>query len=69
MPIISEAVEIANCGLPMFCFNFSSEITSVEQLPRPKPVSRAPMTEAFMAQNPTGTVSMQIEINDWITFD
>jgi len=31
----------------------SSEITSVEQLPRPKPVSRAPMTEAFMAQNPT----------------
>ena len=55
-------------GLPLFCFTFSSEITSVEQLPRPKPVSRAPMTEAFMAQNPTGTVIMQIEIKCWYHF-
>jgi len=30
----------------------SGEITCVEQLPLPKPVSRAPMTEAFMAKNP-----------------
>merc|ERR1719384_2837609 len=31
----------------------SAEITTVEQLPLPKPVSRAPVTEAFMAKNPT----------------
>merc|ERR1711962_514036 len=30
----------------------SGEITSVEQLPLPKPTSRAPVTEAFMAKNP-----------------
>merc|ERR1719309_1956043 len=30
----------------------SGEITSVEQLPLPKPVSRAPVTEEFMAKNP-----------------
>ena len=35
-------------------FLFSAEITTVEQLPLPKPVSRAPVTEAFMAKNPTG---------------